>query len=69
MEEIMINDQQVTFSHVTITRGYYDLDREQRRALLRELLNGMSPNEDVRKSSLKTDDKTQQGTRRVKPNS
>ena len=69
MEEIMINDQQVTFSHVTITRGYYDLDREQRRAFLRELLNGMSPNEDVRKSSLKTDDTTQKGARRVESNS
>ena len=69
MEEIMSNDQQVTLSHVTVPRGYYDLDREQRRALLRELLNGMSPNEDVRKSSLKTDDTTQQGARCVEPNS
>ena len=65
----MINDQQVTHSHVTLMRGYYDLDREQRRALLRELLNGMSPNADVRKSSLKTDDKTEQGARRVESNS
>ena len=54
---------------MTVPRGYYDLDREQRRALLRELLNGMSPNEDVRKTSLKTDDTTQQGARRVEPNS
>ena len=69
MEEIMSNDQQVTLSHVTVPRGYYDLDREQRRALLRELLNGMSPNEDVRKSSLKTDDTTQKGARCVEPNS
>ena len=65
----MSNDQQAIYSHVTVPRGYYDLDREQRRALLRELLNGMSPNEDVRKSSLKTDDKTQQGARRVESNS
>jgi hypothetical protein len=61
MEEIMINDQQVTLSHVTVPRGYFDLDREQRRAFLRELLNGMSPIEDVRKSSLKSDDTTQKG--------
>ena len=65
----MINDQQVTLSHVTVPRGYYDLDRTQRRAFLRKLLNGMSPNEDVRKTSLKTDDTTQQGARRVEPNS
>jgi hypothetical protein len=69
MEEIMSNDQQVTLSHVTVPRGYYDLDREQRRAFLRELLNGMSPIEDVRKSSLKSDDTTQQGARCVEPNS
>ena len=69
MEEIMINDQQVTLSHVTVPSGYYDLDREQRRAFLRSLLNGMSPNEGVRKSSLKTDDTTQKGVRCVEPNS
>ena len=57
----MINDQQVTVSHVTVPRGYFDLDREQRRAFLRGLLNGMSPIEDVRKSSLKSDDTTQKG--------
>ena len=57
----MINDQQVTFSHVTIPSGYFALDREQRRAFLRSLLNGMSPNEEVRKSSQKTDDTTNQG--------
>ena len=61
MEESMINDQQVTLSHVTVPRGYFDLDREQRRAFLRGLLNGMSPIEDVRKSSLKSDDTTQKG--------
>ncbi len=65
----MINDQQVTLSHVTVPSGYYDLDREQRRAFLRSLLNGMSPNEGVRKSSLKTDDTTQKGARCVEPNS
>ena len=65
----MINDQQFTFSHVTVPSGYFDLDREQRRAFLRELLNGMSPNEDVRKSSQKTDGTTQQGARCVEPNS
>ena len=65
MEEIMFNDQQVTFSHVTVPSGYFDLDREQRRALFRELLNGMSPKEDVRKSSLKTE----RGARRVESNS
>ena len=57
----MINDQQVTFSHVTVPGGYFDLDREQRRAFLRSILNGMSPNEEVRKSSQKTDDTTNQG--------
>lgn len=65
----MINDQQVTFSHVTIPSGYFALDREQRRAFLRSLLNGMSPNEEVRKSSQKTDGTTQQGARCVEPNS
>ena len=65
----MINDQQATHSHVTVPRGYYDLDREQRRAFLRELLNGMSPIEDVRKSSLKSDDTTQKGARCVESNS
>ena len=69
MEEIMSNDQQVTLSHVTVPRGYFDLDREQRRASLRELLNGMSPIEDVRKSSLKSDDTTQKGARCVESNS
>ena len=69
MEEIMSNDQQVTLSHVTVPRGYFDLDREQRRAFLRELLNGMSPIEDVRKSSLKSDDTTQKGARCVESNS
>jgi hypothetical protein len=69
MEEIMINDQQVTLSHVTVPRGYFDLDREQRRAFLRGLLNGMSPIEDVRKSSLKSDDTTQKGGRCVESNS
>ena len=65
----MINDQQVTLSHVAVPLGYFDLGREQRRAFLRSLLNGMPPNEDVRKSSLKTDDTTQQGARCVEPNS
>jgi hypothetical protein len=69
MEEIMINDQQVTLSHVTVPLGYYDLDREERRAFLRELLNGMSPIEDIRKSSLKSDDTTQKGARCVESNS
>ena len=69
MEEIMINDQQVTLSHVTVPRGYFDLDREQRRTFLRELLNGMSPIQDVRKSSLKSDDTTQKGARCVESNS
>jgi hypothetical protein len=69
MEEIMSNDQQVTLSHVTVPLGYFDLDREQRRAFLRELLNGMSPIEDVRKSSLKSDDTTQKGARCVESNS
>jgi hypothetical protein len=45
------------------------LDREQRRAFLRELLNGMSPIEDVRKSSLKSDDTTQKGARCAESNS
>lgn len=54
----MSNDKQITSSHVTIPQGYYDMDREQRRAFLRSLLNGMSPNESVRKSSQKTDDET-----------
>ena len=57
----MSNDQQVTLSHVTVPLGYFDLDREQRRAFLRELLNGMSPIEDVRKALLKSDDTLQKG--------
>ena len=65
----MIKDQQVTLSHVTVPSGYFDLDREQRRAFLRSLLNGMSPNAGVRKSSLKTDDTTQKGALCVEPNS
>lgn len=54
----MSNDKQITSSHVTISQGYYDMDREQRRAFLRSLLNGMSPNESVRKSSKQNDDET-----------
>ena len=54
---------------MTVPRGYYDLDREQRRAFLRKLLNGMSPIEDVRKSSHKSDGTTQKGARCVEPNS
>ncbi len=65
----MSNDQQATPIHVAVPRGYYDLGRKQRRALLRDLLNGMSPNEEVRKSSQKTDGTTQQGARCGESNS
>jgi len=33
---------------VEVTESYFDLSRTERRALLRRLLNGMSPNPDVR---------------------
>jgi Fe2+ transport system protein FeoA len=34
--------------HVEVGEGYFALSREERRALLRRLLNGMSPNAEVR---------------------
>jgi len=33
---------------VEVGEGHYTLSREERRALLRRLLNGMSPNAEVR---------------------
>ena len=34
--------------HVEVGGGYFSLSREERRALLRRLLNGVSPNTEVR---------------------
>lgn len=34
--------------HVEVTESYFALSRTERRALLRRLLNGMSPNPNVR---------------------
>jgi hypothetical protein len=57
-EVIMENDKQVTSSHISIPEGYYALNREERRAFLRSILSGMSPNESVRNSASKTEDET-----------
>jgi hypothetical protein len=54
----MENDKQVTSSHISIPEGYYALNREERRAFLRSILSGMSPNESVRNSASKTEDET-----------
>lgn len=44
----MSSENQPNLKHVEVGGGYYALGREQRRAILRRLLNGMSPNADVR---------------------
>lgn len=44
----MSSENQPNMKHVEVGGGYYALGRDQRRALLRRLLNGMSPNADVR---------------------
>jgi hypothetical protein len=55
----MKNDKEaITNTHVTIPEDYYSLNREERRAFLRAILNGMSPNKSVRDSASKTEDET-----------
>jgi hypothetical protein len=44
----MSSKKQPSMQHVEVGEGYYTLSREERRALLRRLLNGMSPNAEVR---------------------
>ncbi len=44
----MSSENQPGIQHVEVGEGYFALSREERRALLRRLLNGMSPNADVR---------------------
>lgn len=44
----MSSENQPNMKHVEVGEGYYALGRDQRRAILRRLLNGMSPNADVR---------------------
>ncbi len=49
----MNNDKQVTRTHITIGEDYFKMDRNERRAFLRSLLSGMSPNPDIRKPANK----------------
>lgn len=44
----MSGENQPNMQHVEVGEGCYALGREQRRAILRRLLNGMSPNAEVR---------------------
>jgi hypothetical protein len=44
----MSSENQPNMKHVEVGEGYFALSREERRALLRRLLNGMSPNAEVR---------------------
>ena len=44
----MSSENQRGMKHVEVGEGYFSLSREERRALLRRLLNGMSPNAEVR---------------------
>jgi len=44
----MSSENQPNMRHVEVGGSYYALGRDQRRALLRRLLNGMSPNAEVR---------------------
>lgn len=44
----MSSENQPNLKHVEVGGGYYALGREQRRAILRRLLNGISPNAEVR---------------------
>ena len=44
----MSSENQPNMKHVEVGGGYFALGRDQRRALLRRLLNGMSPNAEVR---------------------
>jgi hypothetical protein len=53
MEVKMNNDKQVTSTHITIGEDYFKMDRNERRAFLRSLLSGMSPNPDIRKPANK----------------
>lgn len=43
----MSSENQPSIKHVEVGEGYFALSREERRALLRRLLNGMSPNADM----------------------
>jgi hypothetical protein len=47
----MVSDEQPIVMHVDVSKGYFDLSRAERRALLRRLLNGLSPNSEVRESA------------------
>jgi len=44
----MSSENQPSMQIVEVGEGYYTLSREERRALLRRLLNGMSSNAQVR---------------------
>ena len=44
----MSSENQPSMQHVEVGAGYFSLGREERRAMLRRLLNGMSPNAEVR---------------------
>ena len=52
----MSSENQPGMQHVEVGEGYFALSREERRALLRRLLNGMSPNPDVRAKANEVDD-------------
>jgi hypothetical protein len=43
-------------AHVQINQDYYDMPPEEQRDFLRNLLMGISPNENVRKQAKKTSD-------------
>jgi len=51
----MSSEDQPKMKHVEVGGGYFSLSREERRALLRRLLNGMSPNPDVRSEANEDD--------------
>lgn len=44
----MSSENQPGMQHVEVGDGYFALGREQRREILRRLLNGISPNAEVR---------------------
>lgn len=47
----MNNDKEITSTHVSIGEDYFAMSRPERRAFLRSLLGGMSPNPEVRAST------------------
>jgi hypothetical protein len=49
---VNVSDEQPIVMHVEVTKGYFDLSRAERREFLRRLLNGLSPNSEVRESTL-----------------